>query len=339
MKKTAILIGITVALFFAFSPVGHASSQGCAAPPAGIVGWWPGDGNPNDIVNGNSGTLMGGVMFVPGEVGQAFSFNGTNFVQVPNSPALEPANVTVEAWIKTTFLPSPYSAHFIVAKSGSDGYHGYELGTTVDGKVRFTVLGGGPYGDAVGTSLVADGEWHHIAGTFDGSYLRIYVDGNLDATVLYTGGIAYIGSSPLYIGKRQYEGIPGFFNGLVDEVEIYNEALSAEDIVAIVKAGSAGKCRTCTAPPPDLVSWWAGDGNPNDLVDGNNGTLMNGATFAAGMVGQAFSFDGVKAVMDIPDAANLDLANDFTIEMWVNPGQTQKPYADILRKEDSGSAF
>lgn len=73
----------------------------------------------------------------------------------------------------------------------------------------------------------------------------------------------------------------------------------------------------CTPPPSGLVSWWDGDSVSGttafDIWDGNDGTLQNGATFAPGMVGEAFSFDGVNDYVNVPDNANLDL-NEFTVE-------------------------
>ena len=77
--------------------------------------------------------------------------------------------------------------------------------------------------------------------------------------------------------------------------------------------------QTCVQPPPGLVAWWPGDGNANDIVGSHNGTLQNGATFAPGLVGQAFSFDGVDDFIQVLDS---DLwafgTKDFTIDMWVN---------------------
>src|SRR2546425_9375470 len=85
--------------------------------------------------------------------------------------------------------------------------------------------------------------------------------------------------------------------------------------------------RVLLASLPDLglVSWWRAEDNPagtvaKDWADGNNGTLLNGTTFAPGEVGQAFSFDGVDDVVDIANEANFDFdrTNSFSIDAWIN---------------------
>ena len=77
--------------------------------------------------------------------------------------------------------------------------------------------------------------------------------------------------------------------------------------------------QVCVAGPAGPVSFWAGDGDATDIQNGNNGTLMNGATFAPGVIGNAFSFDGVDDFVQVPDS---DLwafgSSDFTINLWAN---------------------
>src|SRR5206468_12218446 len=79
------------------------------------------------------------------------------------------------------------------------------------------------------------------------------------------------------------------------------------------------QCLTCTPPPPNMVAWYQGEGNANDIQGGNNGTLQNGATFAAGEVGQAFSLDGVDDQIFIGNPTSLRITGDLTIDAWVNP--------------------
>ena len=74
----------------------------------------------------------------------------------------------------------------------------------------------------------------------------------------------------------------------------------------------------CFGPPSGLVSWWAGDGAPNDSIGGNNGVLQTGAGFEPGKVSDAFSFNGVTGTVQVADAPNLNFTNNspLTIELW-----------------------
>ena len=66
-------------------------------------------------------------------------------------------------------------------------------------------------------------------------------------------------------------------------------------------------------PPTDAVSWWKAENDATDSIDSNNGTLMNGTTFAPGKVGQAFSFDGVNDDVEVPHNTNLDPTGSFSV--------------------------
>src|SRR5262245_17379609 len=70
---------------------------------------------------------------------------------------------------------------------------------------------------------------------------------------------------------------------------------------------------------PGLVSWWPAEGNAVDAAGGNSGVLLNGATFAAGRFGQAFSFNGTGAHVRIADNANLHVTNGLTLAVWIYP--------------------
>src|SRR5262249_51337935 len=75
---------------------------------------------------------------------------------------------------------------------------------------------------------------------------------------------------------------------------------------------AAQSAPACVTPPSGMVAWWPGDGNTNDIKSNNNGALQNGATFAAGKVGQAFSFDGVDDFVSFGSGVGNFGTGDFT---------------------------
>src|SRR5262245_27957445 len=105
VQRTAGFVGVVLSgCVFAFRAV----AADCLPAPVGLVGWWPGDGNANDIAGTNHGSLQGGATAnAVGMAGSAFSFDGTNrYVQIPDSLLLKPTNLTVMCWVRFTSLNS-----------------------------------------------------------------------------------------------------------------------------------------------------------------------------------------------------------------------------------------
>ena len=92
-----------------------------------------------------------------------------------------------------------------------------------------------PAGHLLGTRNVNDGQWHHVAGVYDGTNMFLYVDGTLDVSKPATGSIVQ-NSYPVCIGHNA-EAPASSFNGLIDEVSLYNRALTAAEIQADHEAG------------------------------------------------------------------------------------------------------
>ena len=96
---------IIAVLVLIFTVVGSVFSQGCASAPSGLVGWWPGEGNANDIAGGNNGVSASNVGYGAGRVGLGFALNDTNaYVRIPASGSLnvgagKPVAVTVRLWL------------------------------------------------------------------------------------------------------------------------------------------------------------------------------------------------------------------------------------------------
>ena len=252
----------------------------CTAPPAGLVSWWPGDGNALDIVGGNNGVLEGGVTFTNGEVGQAFSLDGsTGWVAVTNSSALNPTGpFSVECWIQAN--SSQNYGNFLIV----DHSHGFTDGTgwvlqglTADGTVAFGYGIGGSTGDAANfstvstTNSVLDNRWHHLAGVWTGTQLQIYLDGALQSAMTQTAPPVN-NSRAVEIGAAWGGGATTrYFHGSIDEVSYYDTALTAGQISGIYGAGAAGKC---LSQAPDIT----GQPQSQSVVLGGTATFTVAAT-------------------------------------------------------------
>jgi hypothetical protein len=288
-------------------------------PPPALVSLWRGEGNAQDAVGDNHGTLVGGVAFGQGVVGQGFLLDGQNdYIRVPDNSSLRFASeLTLEMWFKR-------------ADNASEGglMDKRNLANCNFGLILSTVWGTELYyDDGTGfkisfSSLPSAGVFHHIAATFrqtNGNQveIRTYLDGQLIRADLLPGILANtFNGAPLAIGSLR-DGVEGFFHGVIDEVSIYNYALSASQVQSNFSSVTPPAPEPPAPPaPPAIVSLWNADGNAQDSVGTNHGTLMGGAGFTTGVSGQGFLLDGVNDYIRIPDHPSLKLSNELTLEMW-----------------------
>ena len=219
--------------------------------PAGLVSWWPSDGNANDIIASNHGVLRGGVTLVPGLVGQAFLLDGENdVIEVADNPALNLAgDLTIELWAKRTTPGGPFR---LIAKGSADEDVPFIFSLGFD---RDRPRGMFQWSDTSSVSLyaqkVTDNQLHHYAYVRSGSTHSIYVDGALIKTAIFTGAAGDSTGLPLTIGGIKDDSSPSgfsqFFGGLIDELSIYSRALEPTEITSIYRAGAAGKVKPISA--------------------------------------------------------------------------------------------
>jgi hypothetical protein len=246
-----------------FSVVGVALVCAASTAPAfassGPAGHWTlNEGRGTTVADssghGNDGVLSGGATWATGHSGTALSFDGsTGQVRVPNSASLEPATVTVSAWVKQD--GSPGSFRYIVAK-GATGCiaASYGLYTGPDGGLQFYVsqARGTTYARSpdAGTG-VWDGGWHDVVGSYDGSTIRLYVDGvQIGSGTSYPGALEYLlhDSNDLFIGN--YPGCADHeFLGTIDNVVVWNRALSPSDIAALRSSQDGAPASPPSTPP------------------------------------------------------------------------------------------
>ena len=225
----------------------------CVPIPAGLVGWWAGEGNRLDSARGD--TAAGTPGYAPGKVGKAFWFTNYDGIVIPNSAGFgwtETGPMSFEFWV---YLPGDKlptlatdGGRFLLGKFDARDYSGFLVGVDADSGWNFGTF---PPSVRSGVPPLTD-TWMHLAGTADGQFYRLYTNGVLAATA--TGGPTGTNAAPMFIG-----GADGVF---MDEVSLYNQVLTANEIAAIYRAGSAGKCSGATPPaillPPQSQSAFAG---------------------------------------------------------------------------------
>ena len=182
---------------------------------------------------GNAGTVQGPVWTTAGKYGKALSFDGSNdFVTVPDSATLDPgAAMTLEAWVRPT---ASSGWRTVLLKENGTGALAYSL-YSASGTNRpsaWAAVGGGP-GSVIGTAAVPLNAWTHLAATYDGSNLRLYVGGVLKVTQANSGSVANT-AEPLRIGGNAIWS--EWFAGQIDEVRVYNKALTVAQIQADMAA-------------------------------------------------------------------------------------------------------
>ncbi|NQV34749.1 MAG: hypothetical protein HQ515_18790, partial [Phycisphaeraceae bacterium] len=202
-----------------------------------LVAWWRMDEINGSRMRDSSGNEHHGDLLdearwspSPGRFGGALELSGeSSGVKIPHESAFDFAEaLTVAAWVKPTGTPKPWQG--IIAKGVWPGT--WALTTDSTGhRVSFSVA----VREATITShaRVTTGQWHHVCATYDGTYLRLYVDGVADTvdSVLEEGGIR-LGDAPLCIGSPPNRPEQGW-TGLVDDVRIYSKALSHIEVKAL----------------------------------------------------------------------------------------------------------
>jgi len=177
--------------------------------------------------NGNNGTINGAVKWTDGKINKAIQINGKSFVDIPNSDTLSPEqNITVMAWVN---MDKSSSGEMAIVSKGQWAANDlpYELTVTPGGKIFWQMYDDSGR-DGCQPPSPAVGEWHHLAGTYDGKTFTCYIDGVNAMTYVYAGKLPK-NTANVTVGKRS-KADECYFNGIIDEVAVFASTLSDKEV-------------------------------------------------------------------------------------------------------------
>ncbi|MGB3716228.1 MAG: LamG domain-containing protein [Candidatus Promineifilaceae bacterium] len=217
----------------------------CLSPAAGMTGWWPGDGNANDIVGGRDGQLQGHATTGSGLVDLAFSLDGDgDFIEVAHNTALNfgSGDFTVDLWVNFNDISGE---QVLVEKWIQNIFDGWTLTKLENDVLRLAMEVEGDVLDEIDLDsyplTLQPGNWYHFAATRNGNVYTLFMNGVNVAQDTYQE-LDLVSNTSLKFGRRGDGGY--YLNGRIDEVELFvGTALSEQEIMALYAAGSAGKCK------------------------------------------------------------------------------------------------
>jgi hypothetical protein len=266
------------------------------------------DGSPN----ANHATLSGGTWTASGRYGGGVSLDGIDdWLTVRDAATLDLTKaMTLEAWVKPSTL-SGWRTVLMKEGGGALAYALYAHDNAPRSAAYARLSGQTSSNGAAGTAALPLNAWTHLTATYDNATLRLYVNGTEVSRQAVTGSMVTT-TGALRIGGNVLWG--EYFEGTIDEVRVYNRALSAAEI-----RGDMGAPVTSGL----VAAYGFEEGTGTTVADasgrGHTGTISGAAWAAAGRYGKALRFDGVNDRVGVADSNALDLSARFTLEAWVNP--------------------
>lgn len=205
---------------------GSAVSASASLMIADLSAYWPLDGTYDDVTdNGYDASAAGTPSFTGGHTNQAVSLGGGSYLNCANSADLTLAEGgTLSAWVKTGGLSNPWAS--VVTK----GRYGWRLcRNNTSNAISFHFNSPSYEYQADGDIPVVDNNWHHLAATYDGQSINLYVDGQLDASSSTSEAVNEL-TDLVYIGSRSDNPTGRYWDGLIDEVRIYSFAMDEKTI-------------------------------------------------------------------------------------------------------------
>ena len=370
-KIIIIIIAIVVAsfsIYYATAGIFKTNTPVVNDLTSGLVGYWTFDGQDTDwgtntvndmSTNSNNGTMINistSTDAVSGIIGQALDFDGdNNYVDVPDSASLRVADgdFSVSFWLKRDAISSVIE-NLVGTENGVSNYLGWSIRLGGSDTISFYVNDGAGQKLAGGGEVLVVNEWYHFVGVVDsGNTIYYYLNGTLQDSTSLAGETAFEKNYGLDIGNIE-SGSNRYFNGSIDEVRIYDRALSVSEVTELYNQGAKrltiiNKNQKTDLVPTGLTGYWSFDGedmdwgtnNSNVVIDrsgnGKNGQVSNMSTTTSpvpGIIGQALKLRGVDSNVNIEKVQfvkpnNFITADEGAISVWVKPMGTALDESDV----------
>jgi N-acetylneuraminic acid mutarotase len=286
---------------------------------AGLVSYYPLDGNVNDQQGVNNPSATSAVAFVAGESNQGIALPARDgYLDIHDNGSLDNAQFTWAAWVRPDGAGpnNDSSGNAIIEKDSptlSGSANGFALRwRATDNRFLFDVMGS----VVASTDAFAPGQFYNVVGTYDGAAIKLYVNGTLEGQLALATTVQYDSSEPWTIGATgptyRGNGFPRTWNGVIDDVAIYNRALSASEVQRVYAAAGG------TPGSPDPV------GNYKATIDWDDGTTADAADTVA------FS----NGVFTVSGSHTYSQPGSYTLNITVqDDGTTASPGATGSRQQ------
>jgi hypothetical protein len=356
MKKLLL----TILLFFCLAPLSHAATIGRPMNSLGLIGYYPLDGATTNWVTGqetdvsgtgNTGQLLGGMSTtsspVVGKIGQALKFAAPGQYVNLGTGINPTSGITYAAWVKAdTWTNSSGENGIVVRNNGAGQYSAMMVNSS--GKLAFYAGNGSNASyDGTGANTLSTGKWYYLVFTYDSvNGLVGYVNGVVDSTVGSVGALTStaittdIGTDPSLPTTRN-------FTGTIDDVRIYNRALSATEVKALYTAESARLGTGNNSLKTNLVGYWKyDDGSGTSATDASGNGLtatLSGSPLpswtTSGKINDALTFNGTTAYTTVTSSSITGVTSTLSLAFWVNipsfTAGTYHPLIDIYSESPS----
>ena len=277
------------------------------------------DGDANDLTTNYNGTASN-VTYSTGKFGQACDFNGSSSYIDTNYTLPAISTYSASLWFKTSATGINQCIFSDANSNGQD--NSIRLSVVITNANTFGIaLGNGStsyYDGNVSAISYLNNAWHNLVITYSGTTIKLYINNSLIATYTSTVSAGTLGTQTLKIGRLgDYSGF--YFNGSIDQVRIYDKALSAADVTTLYNETVATASTNITLEVPSLVAYY----KMNDATDETgsyDGTPTNVNFNVAGKFGNAGEFNGSSSVIVVPN--NMLNTSGHSVSMWFNLDNT-----------------